>query len=376
MSRRRQDHDVDVLVVGAGPAGSAAALAARRAGRSVLLLDAADFPRDKVCGDGVAPHALDVLAGLGVDTTGLVAGSAPVHTLDLRSPGGVTARRRTQRPGWVVPREVLDARLRAAAVADGVQVRRHRVRTVRPVPGGVDVDVVAAGVVVAADGAESVVRRQAGVPAPRAGTVALAIRGYAPSGAWPAGEQLLTMTTAHWPAYAWAFPVGDGTANVGYGELLRGAPPTRAHLVERLHALLPGVEPTRLRAHRLPLSTGRVRQPDGRVLLVGDAAGLVNPVTGEGIFYAVLSGALAGAAAGADDPGRVLRSCLRAALGTHFRHTDALAALTRRPWLLDAGMRAGAADQRVFDEVVELGLGDGRVGPRTGLRVARAALHA
>lgn len=360
-----------VLVVGAGPAGSAAALAACRAGASVLLLDSAEFPRDKVCGDGVAPHALDVLAELGLDPAALVAGSEPAHTLDLRSPGGARARRRTSAPSWVVPREVFDDRLRAAAVAAGAEVRRHRVREVDPEAGVVDG--IPADVIVGADGAESVVRRAIGTPAPRAGTVALAIRGYAPADAWPAGEQLLCMTRDHWPAYAWAFPIGDGQANVGYGELLRGTAPTRAHLLARLHELLPDARPTRLRAHRLPLSSGRVRPRDGRVLLAGDAAGLINPMTGEGIFYAVLSGMLAGqAAAGGTDPGRAYRTALRARLGTHFRHTDTLALLSRRPWLLDAGMRAARADQRVFDEVVELGLGEGRLHARTAVATLRA----
>lgn len=369
-----------VVVVGAGPAGSAAALAARRAGADVLLLDSAEFPRDKVCGDGVAPHALDVLTVLGVDVDALVADSEPVRTLKLVSPTGTVARRATRRSGWVVPREVFDARLRRAALDAGVRTRRHTVRRVTPGPGGVDIEVVGAAgihadVVIAADGAESVVRRQLMGGRPRPGTVALAIRGYAPSDAWPASEQLLTMTVQHWPAYAWAFPIGDGRANIGYGEVLRGTPPTRAHLLSRLHELLPGVEPTRLRAHRLPLSTGRVRTPDGRVLLAGDAAGLINPVTGEGIFYAVLSGALAGAAAvGGADPGRAYRVALRRALGVHFGHTDTLARLSRWPWVLDAGLAAARDQQRVFDDVVDVGLGDGRVGVRTAAGVVRAAV--
>ncbi|MEO6881425.1 MAG: geranylgeranyl reductase family protein [Mycobacteriaceae bacterium] len=364
---------VDVLVVGSGPAGCAAALAARRAGAQVLLVDRAEFPRDKVCGDGVAAQALDVLAVLGVDVDALVAGSAPVRTLRLESPRGVVARRDTVRPGWVVPRAVLDARLHQAALDSGVHFRRQRVRQVRPVPGGMDVDGLRAAVVVAADGAESELRR-ALVGAPRAGTVAVAMRGYTP---WHEdGEQLLRLVSQHFPAYAWVFPIGDGRANVGYGEVLTGAPPTRAHLLQRLGELLPGVTPTQLRAHKLPLSTGRVASPDGRVLLVGDAAGLINPVTGEGIYYAVLSGALAGAAAvGGRDPGRAYRGALRSALGMHFRHTDALSALSRRPWLLEAGLTAARDDQRTFDEVVELGLGHGRLGPRTALRVVRAALH-
>ena len=94
----------DVVVVGGGPAGSAAALAARRTGASVLVLDRADFPRDKVCGDGVAPEALDVLAGLGVEPAALVAGYPPVPRLSLRSPGGAVVERDTHRPSSVVPR--------------------------------------------------------------------------------------------------------------------------------------------------------------------------------------------------------------------------------------------------------------------------------
>ena len=366
---------VRVLVVGAGPAGSAAALAARRAGAEVLLIDKAGFPRDKVCGDGVAPQALDVLSVLGVDVDALVDGSAPVRTLRLTSPGGAEARRATVRPGWVVPRTVFDARLRDAALAAGAEPVRHRVREVTVAADGVAVDDITGDVLIAADGAESVVRR-AVARLPRPGTVALAIRGYAPSGPWPDGEQLLSLTAQHWPAYAWAFPVGDGRANVGYGEVLTGAPPTRAHLLTRLHELLPDAVPTGLRAHRLPLSTGRVRTPDGRVLLAGDAAGLINPVTGEGIFYAVLSGALAGAAAvGVGDQGRAYRRALRGALGVHFGHTDALSRLSRWPWLVDAGIAAARDTQSVFDDVVELGLGDGRLGVRTGLAVARAGLR-
>src|ERR687889_294509 len=94
----------DVVVVGGGPAGAAAALAARGAGRSVLILDRADFPRDKVCGDGVAPEALDVLAGLGLDPAEVTEGNPGVPRLRLRSPGGTAVERAMHRPAHVVPR--------------------------------------------------------------------------------------------------------------------------------------------------------------------------------------------------------------------------------------------------------------------------------
>ncbi len=363
----------DVVVVGGGPAGAAAALSALGTGASVLVLDRADFPRDKVCGDGIAPEALDVLAGLGVDVATITAGYAPAPRLSLRSPGGAVVERATHRPSSVVPREVFDARLLAAALDRGAGFRRHVVRSVRPGPDGVDVDgVLTAGVLVGADGAESVVRRALGLPRNRDDRMAVALRGYAPELPGQAGTQVLVTTEQRWPAYAWSFPLGDGRANVGYGELVNGGA-TRAALVEGLQRLLPGVQPQGLRAHRLPLSTGRPRQPDGRVLLAGDAASLVNPMTGEGIFYAVLSGALAGSAAAAGaGAGALHRRALRRRLGAHHRSASAASAISRWPVVMDAAFRAAAADQRVFDDVVALGLADGRLTPRT---LAAAARH-
>ncbi len=121
----------DVVIVGAGPAGCAAALGALRArpDARVLLIDSATFPRDKVCGDGIAPHALDVLADLGVDPDALVAGSGPITRIRLCAPGGAVAARPTVRTGFVVPRTLFDERLVRAAVAAGTVLRRHTVRS-------------------------------------------------------------------------------------------------------------------------------------------------------------------------------------------------------------------------------------------------------
>jgi flavin-dependent dehydrogenase len=206
--------------------------------------------------------------------------------------------------------------------------------------------------------------------------VAVAIRGYAPVSPDRAGEQVIAFAEHEWPAYAWSFPLGDGRANVGYGEVLApGRPVRRAELIARLDVLLPGagLGATDWRAHHLPLSTGRPRQPDGRVLLAGDALSLVNPLTGEGIYYAVLSGALAGRTAvaigPAADAGRAYRAALRRELGRHLRHTTVAAALARRHRVVEAGITAARRRQRVFDDLVELGLGRGLLTPRvlTGL---------
>src|SRR4051812_2640 len=364
----------DVVVVGGGPAGAAAATAARRArpAARVLVLDRARFPRDKVCGDGIAPEALDVLAELGFDPESLTEGYASVSRLRLRSPGGTTVERVMHRPARVVPRAVLDSRLLSGAVAAGAEFRRHVVRRVEVHPEHVEIDrCLTAGAVIGADGAESVVRRALRTAPNRPNQIAIAIRGYAPVPPGLERVQLIATTEQRWPAYAWSFPLGDGRANVGYGELVSGDV-DRAGLLAGLDRLLPGVAAEQLRAHRLPLSTGRPRQPNGRVLLAGDAASLINPLTGEGIFYAVLSGALAGAATveGAT-AGAAYRRALRLRLGRHLRHSATASWASRWPQVMDAVFRAAADDQRIFDDVVDLGLADGRLTARTLTAAAR-----
>jgi menaquinone-9 beta-reductase len=209
----------------------------------------------------------------------------------------------------------------------------------------------------------------------------LALRGYAPTPPHGAGRQVIRYGERRQPAYAWAFDRGDGLSNVGYGELVdreTGERPTRSLLLEQLDQLLPGYVAggTAWRGHHLPLSGWRWDQPDGRLLLAGDAAGLVNPMTGEGIYYAVATGLLAGRTAAravaADESasaGSTYRREVRRRLGRHLKHTWTASVLTRRPEIVHAGIGAAARDRAVFDHLVELGLGDGRITPRlaTGL---------
>jgi flavin-dependent dehydrogenase len=159
--------------------------------------------------------------------------------------------------------------------------------------------------------------------------------------------------------------------------VLRGTPLSRAYLLDRLGHLLPGREPTGLQAHHLPLSTRRPPPASGRVLLAGDALSLINPFTGEGIFYAVLSGALAGAAAAAGPDGVAARytSALRRRLGRHLRHSRVATWLTQRPAVVDAAVRAARTDRAVFDRMVDLGLGDGVFDLRTIGRIGVAIVR-
>jgi flavin-dependent dehydrogenase len=308
----------------------------------------------------------------------------PVRRLRIVSPGGVEVATTLARPDVVVPREVFDARLVEAAVRRGAVLARRTVRRLDVRPDGVVLDgEVHARVVVGADGANGVVRRQVGAPKQPDGAMAVAVRGYA---AAPPGEpeQRIVMTAQDWPAYAWSFAIGDGRANVGFGMLLpslRAAPRGgREELHGRLAELLPGVEPERLVSHHLPLSTARPPQRPGRVLLAGDALSLINPLTGEGIFYALLSGRLAGAAAvapgaGTGGAGAAYAAALRAELGRHLRHTTLLARLTARPALVDAGVAAAARSPRAMDALVELGLGRGLITPALAGGLARQLLR-
>ncbi len=363
----------DLVIVGAGPAGSAAALGALRARPSakVLLLDRSAFPRDKSCGDGIAPHALDELARLGV--ADVLADQVPVRHLALVSPGGLEAASTLARPDYVVPREVFDARLVAKAVEAGAVLEQRPVR---------DLDLDAA-VIIGADGANSTVRKLVGAPRQKPTALALAVRGYAPSvGDVP--QQRIVMDACGWPAYAWVFDTGTGVSNVGFGMLLphlQALPgSSKEYLHRRLVELLPGTDATRLVSHHLPLSSFRPAPAYGRTLLVGDALSLINPLTGEGIYYALHSGRLAGiAAVTSEDPGAAYTAAMQSELGRHLRHTGALAWLSRRAGVVDAGVAAASRSPAAYHALVEVGLGRGLITApllrATAGSIARRLIH-
>jgi len=356
--------DYDVVIVGAGPAGSAAAISALRARPSarVVLLDRSPLGRDKVCGDGITSHAVAELQALGVCG---VLPEEKVAALRFTAPGGASAAAVTCAPLHVVPRSTFDERLARAAIDAGAEFVREKVTTVARLDGAVAVNGTRrASVVIAADGSNSVVRRLIGLPPNRGSALAVAVRGYAPTP--PGAPDELLIRWDRQPAgglcYAWAFPTSRGTTNVGYGMSTAAVTGGRAQLVERMRALLPeyAIDGLTVTGHTLPLAIWRPPAALGRVLLVGDAASLINPFTGEGIYSAIVSGAMAGAAA-MDSPseaGALYRQRLARRFAAQHRQMRLLYPLINSGFVLNAVIRTCQRDRRMFDRLVEVSLGE------------------
>ena len=322
-----------VLVSGAGPAGCAAALELRRRGREVLVFDRARFPRDKVCGDVLLPEALETLAELGAGP------SLPIGAwcmgLRVEGPGGrafggpFADRAGTPRPWGTIRRMEFDAwlldraRQAGATIVEGVEVvgpvrdGRGFVAGLRVRDESGAVREVAGSAVIGADGASgplaralsagSVARRPGRRRArrePRERCLAVAMRGYAEGPALPADTAEVFATESTLPGCAWLVPVGRGVCNVGAGivladarrrgvrvsHLLQAAGAESPHFAARLEAAT--LSP--LRGWSLPLADPGRRLAGAGWLLAGDAANLVDPLTGHGIHAALGSGRLAG----------------------------------------------------------------------------------
>jgi len=349
----------DLLVVGGGPAGAAAAIRAAAAGLSVVVCDKATFPRDKTCGDGLTASALRLLERLGLDPAA-VAGWQPVAGVALRSPSGRVVELPLPGDGCfaaVAPRAALDAALLDAAVRRGVEVRQGAaLESLRPAADVIEAmvggEAIAARYVVAADGMYSTVRRLTGAAA-----------GGPHLGEWHAFRQYFTGVPDRrlWilfepdllPGYAWVFPVAGGRANVGFGLPRRAGVSVRPmaaqwrELLQRpaLRALLGAAEPEgHHRAWPIPADIRRAPLSAGRVLFAGDAAGATDPMTGEGIAQALVTGVLAAeAVAAGDDPdavGRRYRAAVEHHLAADLRFAAALAAVLRSRAGARAAVRA------------------------------------
>jgi len=319
----------DVAVVGAGPAGSAAAITAARRGLRVVCLDKARFPRDKTCGDGLTAYALRLVEqlGLGLDEFRLTSPEVVRETV-IVAPNGARSVLPVPREGVyaaVVPRREFDAALVALARRRGVEVREEcPINEVLQLDDRVRLGDIEARFVVAADGHWSRVRRALNPGAPPDLGTWHAVRQYhervETDRLWVIFEPDLV------PGYAWVFPHGEGRANVGFGVLradgrtghqLKALWPALLQRPTLRAALGPDAVPTEsVRAWPIPGRYDRSRLQQRRVLYAGDAANVVDPMTGEGIGQAIETGMLAATAIAT---GRDYATLVHRAIGRDLR---------------------------------------------------------
>ncbi|HEX9890716.1 MAG TPA: geranylgeranyl reductase family protein [Actinomycetota bacterium] len=377
----------DVLVVGAGPAGSATAYHLARRGVDVVVCDRASFPREKVCGDGLTPRGVSALQRMGVDPT--EPGFVRIDGLRVRG-GGVRLelpwpRVRSQPSfGVVRTRHDLDHLLVQRAQKAGARVWEET-EAAEPLigpdgwVGGASLlrgardqertpEQIRARFVVAADGAASRFAGRAGVRRDHAAPLGIAARRYYRTNRYQDGmfESWLELRDGDrlLPGYGWVFPVGDGILNVGAGLLnsypgfrditargvfdvfLRQLPPSWG--IDEDSAVGP------LLSGGLPMAMNRRPLAVPGLLLAGDAGGMINPFNGEGIAYAIESGELAaelihGAlASGRPALAQLYPEELRRRYGRYYNAGRIFVRLLGHPWVMQAVTRFGLPRRKLM----------------------------
>ena len=354
---------VDAVVVGAGPAGCASAITLAQAGRSVVVIDKAAFPRDKFCGDGLTAGALRHLEGLGLDPLE-VASWHRVDDIIVRAPNGREVEfplpRREGQFAVVARRFDLDHALVSRTRQVGGTIHDgHAFKSISVHDDHVDVcaaglDPIRARFAIGADGMWSPLRKALGA----------APEHYL--GEWHAFRQYFTNVTGNaadkmlvWfepsvlPGYVWSFPLGDGRANVGFG-ITRDAHTRTSSMKSQWPALLAtehiaaalGEHATAESPHRawpIPARVNAIALTAPRSMFVGDAAAATDLMTGEGIAQALLTGMLAARAIlrgpGEDAVRRHYERDVRRALFADHRMSAMLQSVMARPRALDAAVR-------------------------------------
>jgi geranylgeranyl reductase family protein len=318
------DRKPDVVVIGAGPAGSAAAAWAVRSGRDVLVVDSAEFPRDKACGDGLTPRAVAELELLGLG--GWLDGRIRHHGLRM---SGFGADVEIPWPGpsfpptsSAVPRTELDDRIRSVAADDGAKMLLgvKAVDAKHDSTGRVSAVVLDDGTelscreLIVADGARSTLGRTLGREWHRETVYGTAIRGYLATPRsnepWITSHlELRSPDGAVLPGYGWIFPLGNGEVNIGVGALATAKRPADAALrplMSHYTALRRDEwgftgEPRAGLSALLPMGGAVSGVAGPNWMLIGDAAACVNPLNGEGIDYGLETGRLAAELLGTGD---------------------------------------------------------------------------
>jgi geranylgeranyl reductase family protein len=286
----------DVAIAGAGPSGSTTAYHLAKAGARVLLLDRAEFPREKPCGGGVTARAFDRAP---VDLTPVVEQVVNKVRFSYRlgDPFDYTypqtlvyMTQRLRLDGFLLEQAIeAGADFHGGSIVRGIELEKDGVRL------SANGDAYEAGALVGADGANGVVARGAGLHPVQDPPVAL--EANFPYECVPAEwSDMLALELGSMPGgYGWSFPKADHF-NVGCGGWNADGGRLRPHLAAlRDHYGLEAVQMQNLRGHHLPTRDEGAPIVRGRVLLVGDAAGLVDPMSGEGIYSAFVSGHLAAA---------------------------------------------------------------------------------
>lgn len=358
----------DVLVVGAGPAGSAAATWLAHSGVDVVLADAEEFPRDKPCGDGLTPRAIAELERLGLNERmdkrarnwGLRAAGFG-QELYLPWPGGSLPRF-----GGAVPRTELDATIRDNALVSGargitgraVGVKRDgEAVTAVELKGPDGPFTVRCRQLVVADGARSQLGRHLGRQWHRSTAYGVAARAYVSSersdDPWISSHlELRGESDEILSGYGWVFPLGDGTVNIGVGTLATDKHPADVNLRRLLQHYRDSQESAwglrgeldRPWSALLPMGGAVSGVAGHNWVLIGDAAGCVNPLNGEGIDYGLETGRLAAQLLAAGESPQAWVGVLQSHYGSAFSIARRLAGLLTVPGLLPTagpwGMRS------------------------------------
>ncbi len=351
--------------MGAGPAGTTAATLLARAGRDVLLVDKATFPRDKCCGDGLTTLALRELEQLGFDP-GAVDSWRVVDEVVIRAPSGTERRYRLpDGPGQhaaVARRADLDAALLDLAVDAGARVEQGcALAAATAHDDGVDLEIATLGTirarhVIGADGMWSPLRKALGLHVEGYRGEWHAFRQYFENVSPRAGDELIIWFEEDLlPGYAWSFPLANGRANIGFG-IQRGGRRTIgdmkqlwSDLLQRPHVrdvLGPDARPEAPhKAWPIPARIGRVPLVGPHTFFVGDAAAATDPMTGEGIGQALLTGRLAAEAimSGVADPTTRYAHHARAELVADDRMARFLIPMLARPWMARAALKLTGA---------------------------------